>query len=250
MQFLFGRLDGFSFQSNAVINGPGEEDWACVAGVWQAPILEPPGGNASLAHWEQTLPTLFSDNTTEGPGFVDGAGLDFHLQATSPLVDRGAFLTTATGTGPGTVMTVVDSRYFHDGLGVEDEPGDWIQLEGQTETAQVLAVNVLTEELTLDRTLEWTDGQGVALTYVGSAPDIGAFEYGDAGDDDDDDAADDDSADGDDDDDTDDPPPGDDGGGCDCRIGAVGDSFPGAALLILLVAAVRQRKKQVSGTVA
>lgn len=51
-----------------------------------------------------------------------------------------------------------------------------IQLEGQTETAAVVSCDIEGDRLTLDRSLTWTDGQGVGLAYGGSAPDLGVFE--------------------------------------------------------------------------
>ena len=35
-----------------------------------------------------------------------------------------------------------------------------------------------TNRITLDRTVQWTDGQGITLAYSGAAPDIGVYEYG------------------------------------------------------------------------
>jgi hypothetical protein len=39
-------------------------------------------------------------------------------------------------------------------------------------------VDVSGQLLTLDASLSWQDGQGVALAYTGEAPDVGAFELG------------------------------------------------------------------------
>jgi hypothetical protein len=71
---------------------------------------------------------------------------------------------------------VDDARIFVDGFGIAD--GDLIQLEGQTQTARITSINYSTRVLTLDRSLTWTNGQGVSVPYSGSAPDMGAFEHG------------------------------------------------------------------------
>jgi PKD repeat protein len=77
---------------------------------------------------------------------------------------------------------VADARYFFDGFGMTDEAGqpvlgDRIQLDGDTKTARVVAVNYATKTLTLDQALTWTDGKGVTLAYLGQRPDVGAYEY-------------------------------------------------------------------------
>jgi hypothetical protein len=101
---------------------------------------------------------------------------DFHLQPGSPAIDAGVFLTTTVGAGSGTTMLVADAGFFIDGFGIVD--GDRIQLEGQTDTARIVAVDYGANQLTLDASLSWTAGQGVSLPYAGAAPDIGAYEQG------------------------------------------------------------------------
>jgi hypothetical protein len=129
--------------------------------------------------------TLPADNvmSSASPLFVDTSApetvanvdtFDFHLQAASPAIDRGAFLTTTTGAGSGTVIAVADATYFIDGFGIA--AGDEIQLEGQTAAARVTAVDHAANTITVDAALTWTAGLGVAMKYSGTAPDIGAFE--------------------------------------------------------------------------
>ena len=52
---------------------------------------------------------------TVSPLFVNEASRDLHLQAGSPHINAGAFLTTAVGAGSGTVLHVADVAYFYDG---------------------------------------------------------------------------------------------------------------------------------------
>ena len=110
------------------------------------------------------------------PGFIDATGHDFGLKPDSPLIDAGAFLTTAVGTGEGTCLPIKDTGWFYDGFGIPGERGDLIQLEGQTEPAHIVSIDNATSTLRLDRLLKWTDGQGIARRYFGSRPDVGAVE--------------------------------------------------------------------------
>jgi parallel beta-helix repeat protein len=115
---------------------------------------------------------------TTAPPFVSEATRDLHLQAGSSLIDTGAFATTTTAAGSGTSMTVADVGWFYDGFQIAGELGDLVQLEGQTQTARILAINYTTSTLTLDTSLTWTSGQGLHLAYSGSKPDPGAYESG------------------------------------------------------------------------
>jgi copper-binding protein NosD len=115
---------------------------------------------------------------TTSPGFVDEAGGDLRLAPGSPMIDAGAFLTTTARAGNGTEMPVADASWFYDGYGIPGETGDAIQLEGRQEVAHVTGVDLSANLLRLDRALTWAAGQGVALRYAGSRPDVGAYEFG------------------------------------------------------------------------
>lgn len=118
------------------------------------------------------------------PGFVDLEGtadpfdftvFDFHLTAASPCVDAGAFLTTTTNAGQdATMLQVEDAGYFTDGHGLVE--ADMIQLEGQSSAVTITAIDYDARTITIDRSLSWEVGAGVALPYFGVAPDQGAFE--------------------------------------------------------------------------
>jgi hypothetical protein len=118
----------------------------------------------------------YRGNVFLDPLFVSINNHDYHLSDGSPAIDAGAFLTTTTSAGSGTTMIVEDSDYFMDGWGITE--GDLIQLEGQTKRVRITNINYGTNTLTLDSSLSWSSGQGVSLAYTGSAPDIGAYEYG------------------------------------------------------------------------
>lgn len=137
-------------------------------------------GSGSQTSIGNTTAVVLTNNAilTANPGFVNEAGHDLQLQAGSSQIDAAAFLTTAAAAGSGTSLRVSDAAYFHDGFGIDGEPGDLIQLAGQSERARIVAIDYTTNVLTLDRSLTWTSGQGVSLSYEGSAPDMGAFESG------------------------------------------------------------------------
>jgi hypothetical protein len=115
------------------------------------------------------------NNFVGDPSFVSESSLDFHLTSSSACIDAGAWLTTTTSAGSGTSIPVADAGYFIDGYGIVD--GDIIQLQDQASTAMITGVNYDTNILTVNTSLTWSSGLGVALAYSGSAPDIGAFEY-------------------------------------------------------------------------
>jgi hypothetical protein len=118
---------------------------------------------------------LFTDVQSDLDPF-DASLPDFSLQDGSPCIDAGTFLTETATSGSGTEMKVLDAHYFMDGWGIIE--GDVIQLEGTSKTAQILHVDYGTNTITLDTALTWDANQGVGLEYNGSAPDMGAIEYG------------------------------------------------------------------------
>ena len=98
--------------------------------------------------------------------------------ADSPAKDQGTWLTTITSdSNTADSFTVDDAGYFTDGF--EIIRGDLIQLADREETARITAVNYETNTITLDRSLYFSSGQGIALAYSCAAPDLGAFEISD-----------------------------------------------------------------------
>jgi hypothetical protein len=115
---------------------------------------------------------------TDDPGFLDAAGRDLRLADASPMIDAASFLTVAAAAGSGTTLVVDDAAWFWDGVGVEGETGDLVQLEGTADQARVVAVDLDAGTLSLDRSLTWSAGQGVSLAWAGARPDVGALEAG------------------------------------------------------------------------
>lgn len=130
---------------------------------------------SSIEQLENQFPQYFINNIDDDPLVVDKQNRDLRLTENSPAIDAGAWLTKTTSDGSGMNIPVQEAFYFTDGYGVID--GDLIQLEGQSITARITSVNYDTNTLTVDRSLSWTNGQGVSRPYSSTAPDIGAYEF-------------------------------------------------------------------------
>ena len=194
----------------------------------------------------------------QDPLFVDSTARNFALQDGSPARDSGGPLTTvaASDGGGGTSLVVGDAHFFQPGwAGTE---ADWIAVGSVGNMAQITAIDYESGTLTLASPLTRSAGDAVwlykgssgAVVLVGSAPDIGAFEYGAETDAGEPDGAGDDSG-----------APGDSGtggsgaasgaganggserdeGGCGCRVGSPSPSPRLPLALALLVLARRRR---------
>jgi hypothetical protein len=117
-------------------------------------------------------------NASSTPGDpMDDSYPDLHLNAGSPCINAGLYLTTITSaSGSGTSFQVSDARYFMDGWNIPGVQGDNIQLYGTSQKARITSINYENNTITVDISLTWTQNQGISLVYEGSAPDIGAFE--------------------------------------------------------------------------
>jgi hypothetical protein len=109
------------------------------------------------------------------PEFIDAPQNDFHLNTSSPAINQGTLLTTTTNAGTGAVIQIVDAGFFTDGYGIRT--GDLIMIEGQTQTFEIIAIDYVTNSITLDQTTTWSVGAGISFTYIDNVPDIGAFEF-------------------------------------------------------------------------
>ena len=134
------------------------------------------GGQMSIADRSAVI-TVGNAVEAGDPGFVDELKPDLHLKRDSPMIDRAGPLTVTRADGDGTTMPVADVFWFSDGFTIPGEVGDEIQLLGATDTARVTHIDYAARTLTLDRALSWRSGQGVALKFLGLAPDFGAAEY-------------------------------------------------------------------------
>jgi hypothetical protein len=141
-------------------------------------VIEMNGRLDTVAYHEAADPLNFYGNLEVDPGFVDAAAGDYRLTPTSPLVDRGAWLTRTRSAGSGKAIPVEDAAFFIGALdyGMESVLGDTIELQGGGK-ARVTHVDYNNWVLYLDRALTWTSGQNLSLSFRGAAPDIGAIEY-------------------------------------------------------------------------
>jgi hypothetical protein len=133
------------------------------------------GGQQTLAAATGQNAQVFMANRQNRAAFVSANPVnlaDFQLQPASPGRSAGVFLTQVVGAGTSNRLMVQDSLYFSDGNGLI--PGDTIQLQGTTQHATILSIDRGSNALTLSAPITFTNGQGVALPYSGSAPDIGA----------------------------------------------------------------------------
>ena len=137
------------------------------------------GLKANFAAWQASNPA-YND---PGPGSFVGDPLfvdtnSFALAGGSPCVDAGAWLTTVlspTASGQ-TTFVVADATWFCDGYGIAGQTGDVLETE-HGETATITSINYGANSLVVSPAIDIVQGEGVALAYVGSAPDIGAREY-------------------------------------------------------------------------
>jgi hypothetical protein len=146
-------------------------------------------GYTGVSASDQTFANNWDGDTQGNPLFVNAPLAlgdptvetipDLNLNAGSPAIDAGGALTTITSaSGSGTTFTVADAGYFMDGWGITGVDGDEIQIIGTSQRARITKVNYGTNTITVDSSFSWTQNQGIALAYVGSAPDAGAHEYG------------------------------------------------------------------------
>jgi len=120
----------------------------------------------------------FEQNIALNPQFVDEENNNYQLQKKSPMIDKGAFLTTIVGnSGKGDKIAVEDATFFFDGHTIRGLKGDLIQIQGQQQTARIIAVDYQRNVLTINKPLTWSKGEGISLPYQGNAPDIGALEF-------------------------------------------------------------------------
>jgi hypothetical protein len=123
-------------------------------------------------------PEQFVGNIEVDPLFRDAEADDLRLENGSPAIDAGRPLAVAREAGSGTDLPVDDARWFYDGFGVPGEYGDIVCVGPKERQARVLRADIDANVLTLDRDLSWREGDTVSLPFPGSAPDMGAYEFG------------------------------------------------------------------------
>ncbi len=128
-------------------------------------------------------------------GYVSTPLPDLSLQASSPAINGGTYLTRANGSGANiTALIVNDALYFQDGTwgsdlarGITLFP-DWIAIGTVNNAVRISSINYDTNTITLASPMTWNDGANIWLykksdgtqVLYGSAPDYGAYEYASA----------------------------------------------------------------------
>ncbi len=128
-------------------------------------------GSYNFATWRSTY-------NQDNNGFFQNPSLNSAqtLQSSSPCINAGGWLTTITSaSGSGTSFAVADGKWFHNGFGLTS--GSVIQLQSQSTPLTVTNINYGTNTITVNQSVSWAQGDGVAFAYSGYAPDIGAREY-------------------------------------------------------------------------
>ena len=151
---------------------PGSSTIPCTGG----PSSRIPGSTTGLTNL--TFPTWQAGSHQDAhgmladPRFTNATTRNLSLQAGSPALNAGGDLTLTASAGSGTVVSVLDARYWTAGYGLV--PGDPIQIAGQV--TRVTAVNYPLNQLTVAAPLTWGAGVGVNYPFLGTRPDIGACE--------------------------------------------------------------------------
>lgn len=133
----------------------------------------------TLAQVKSAYPIEWDSSNFKGnPKFSDAANTDFTLQKGSDAIDAGAWLTKITSSTASGVSSfiVANSRYFYDGWGIPGETGDIIKTQNGAVTS-IKSINYDTHTITVSPAIDIAKGEGLALNYYGSAPEIGTYEY-------------------------------------------------------------------------
>ena len=144
-------------------------------------VLDGFDGAIPLSTAQSKYPSQFWKNASSAVRFKSASPrtlTDFDLQATSTGIDQGQFLTHTTGSGNSRQLPLKDARYFTDGFGLIQ--GDSLQLEGTNQPVRAISVDYASNIVTLEREVQFSSGQGVALVFSGVRPDVGAREFGSA----------------------------------------------------------------------
>lgn len=149
------------------------------------------GGYRYRATTDSTLTALISKfpaafpsrNISVDPKYTNAVGRNFTLKSDSPMINAGTWLTIITSsTASGVSSFVVDEPgYFYDGWGIPGEKGDIIKTQNG-EITTIMSINYDTHRITVSPAINVVKGEGLALNYSGSSPDIGAREYGETAD--------------------------------------------------------------------
>ena len=179
---LFIELTGATSSNFSKTNWSNNLWWRGDGGSGDETWWDDDGGTYTLSQWQSKNYT--TGEIRDDPELADISNDDFTLNSSSPCIDMGAWLTQCNGGDTGTTITVDDAGYFFAGfsnIGAyphENVSGDNIFV-GSNTNLLITDINYETEQITVNRSITWLDGDNVSLSnYNGTAPDIGAFEFG------------------------------------------------------------------------
>ncbi len=171
--------DGYCRNNIIKHNIFGDPDGTTMMARWS------PYGDKTLTEYEQLHGDWISGVGTHynfDPLMTDPANQDFTLQSNSPAINAGTWLTTIASPTASNQTSIIldDATPFYSGSGspwfIEGETGDTIKTQNGQIT-EIQSINYDTNAITVSPAINIVNGEGVALDYEGTAPDIGAFEF-------------------------------------------------------------------------
>ena len=173
-QVLFRRKEGDQwFERNNIASEKGSK----VIGLW--------GNHQVMSVYDfegSFIPVQFKDTLAKDPLFIDQKKHNYHLSENSPMIDAGVHLTKiVSASGAGQTIEVQDSLFFYDAAGIKNQSGDRIVIQSADnktlQRATIVKINRNQNLLMLDKKVSWQKGDLLSLPYLGTEPDIGAFEF-------------------------------------------------------------------------
>lgn len=149
------------------------------------------GSYSATARTFASPPAFVGANDKIGATFTVGfvathdtifANNDFRLTASSSAIDGGTYMMRANGAGSGSTINVLGNggsndprNYFIGPSSYLDATPDTIQIQG---CGPVTITSLSATSISFTPSCSWASGAGVHLPWSGTAPDMGAFEYG------------------------------------------------------------------------
>jgi hypothetical protein len=148
-------------------------------------FANPPGFIASGTHNKVGLAYAINFTALNPTTYASN---DFHLLPGSAAIDAGTYMMRASSGATGTTVSVLGNggsndprNYFIGPASYLDAVPDQIMIAGSDCGARTITAMTSTSISFSGSACTWTTGAGIHLPWSGSAPDMGAFEFGLAG---------------------------------------------------------------------
>jgi hypothetical protein len=149
-------------------------DYNNVYNSTRAISVEWSGTSYTWANYKSTS-SQDANSVTGNPNFTDAVNDDFTLDTGSAALNTGRDLTTTTSASTGTVIPVVDAGFFTDGMSAGatgyKATGDSIIVGSNN---AVTITSITGNNITVDTSITWGNGDAVNFAYTGSGPNMGA----------------------------------------------------------------------------